>query len=71
MRFVQVPAKTRHATLFYQNDDLGTPQEPLDESGVVEGAAADRACDHDTSIGPPSVRHSIDRSRMVRCGDAA
>ncbi|MET1535726.1 hypothetical protein [Burkholderia sola] len=29
-RFVQVPAKTRHATLFYQNDHLGTPQELLD-----------------------------------------
>ncbi|WP_198390315.1 RHS domain-containing protein, partial [Burkholderia ubonensis] len=34
-RFVQVPAKTRHATLFYQNDHLGTPQELLDESGKV------------------------------------
>ncbi|WP_198343951.1 RHS repeat-associated core domain-containing protein, partial [Burkholderia ubonensis] len=34
-RFVQVPAKTRHATLFYQNDLLGTPQELLDESGKV------------------------------------
>ncbi|WP_412527339.1 RHS domain-containing protein [Burkholderia lata] len=28
-------AKTRHATLFYQNDHLGTPQELLDESGKV------------------------------------
>ncbi|RQQ91390.1 RHS repeat-associated core domain-containing protein [Burkholderia stagnalis] len=34
-RFVQVPAKTRHATLLYQNDHLGTPQELLDESGKV------------------------------------
>ncbi|WP_226288411.1 RHS repeat-associated core domain-containing protein [Burkholderia arboris] len=34
-RFVQVPAKTRHATLFYQNDHLGTPQELLDDSGKV------------------------------------
>ncbi|WP_254614952.1 RHS repeat-associated core domain-containing protein [Burkholderia pyrrocinia] len=34
-RFVQVPAKTRHATLFYQNDHLGTPQELVDESGKV------------------------------------
>ncbi|MFA8330139.1 RHS repeat-associated core domain-containing protein, partial [Burkholderia ubonensis] len=34
-RFVQVPAKTRHATLFYQNNHLGTPQELLDESGKV------------------------------------
>ncbi|EKS67891.1 MULTISPECIES: RHS repeat-associated core domain-containing protein [Caballeronia] len=33
--FVQVPAKSRHATLFYQNDHLGTPQELLDESGKV------------------------------------
>jgi RHS repeat-associated protein len=34
-RFVQMPATTRHATLFYQNDHLGTPQELLDESGKV------------------------------------
>lgn len=34
-RFVQVPAKTRHATLFYQNDHLGTPQELLDDAGKV------------------------------------
>lgn len=34
-RFVQVPAKTRHATLFYQNDHLGTPQELLDDTGRV------------------------------------
>ncbi|WP_338640973.1 RHS repeat-associated core domain-containing protein [Burkholderia pyrrocinia] len=34
-RFVQVPAKTRHATLFYQNDHLGTPQELVDEAGKV------------------------------------
>ncbi|KVC61635.1 hypothetical protein WI72_12130 [Burkholderia ubonensis] len=34
-RFVQVSAKTRHATLFYQNNHLGTPQELLDESGKV------------------------------------
>ena len=33
--FVQVPAKTRHATYFYQNDHLGTPQELVDESGKV------------------------------------
>ncbi|NML35503.1 RHS repeat-associated core domain-containing protein [Paraburkholderia antibiotica] len=33
--FVQVPAKTRHATYFYQNDHLGTPQEMVDESGKV------------------------------------
>nr|WP_284507400.1 RHS repeat-associated core domain-containing protein [Caballeronia sp. ATUFL_M2_KS44] len=33
--FVQVPAKSRHATVFYQNDHLGTPQELLDESGKV------------------------------------
>ncbi|MET3821758.1 RHS repeat-associated protein [Burkholderia sp. PvR073] len=33
--FVQVPAKTRHATLFYQNDHLGTPQELLDDAGKV------------------------------------
>ncbi|MBB3257525.1 RHS repeat-associated protein [Paraburkholderia bannensis] len=33
--FVQVPAKTRHATLFYQNDHLGTPQELVDASGKV------------------------------------
>ncbi|WP_250515438.1 RHS repeat-associated core domain-containing protein [Caballeronia sp. INDeC2] len=33
--FVQVPAKSRHATLHYQNDHLGTPQELLDESGKV------------------------------------
>ncbi|MDR5773605.1 MULTISPECIES: RHS repeat-associated core domain-containing protein, partial [unclassified Caballeronia] len=34
-RFVQVPAKSKHATVFYQNDHLGTPQELLDESGKV------------------------------------
>jgi hypothetical protein len=34
-RFVQMPATTRHATLFYQNDHLGTPQELVDESGTV------------------------------------
>ncbi|AWV03228.1 hypothetical protein DM992_28540 [Burkholderia sp. JP2-270] len=34
-RFVQVPAKTRHATLFYQNDHLGTPQELVDDTGKV------------------------------------
>ncbi|WP_175804832.1 RHS repeat-associated core domain-containing protein [Burkholderia pyrrocinia] len=34
-RFVQVPAKTRHATLFYQNDHLGTPQELVDDAGKV------------------------------------
>lgn len=34
-QFVQVPAKTRHATLFYQNDHLGTPQELVDETGKV------------------------------------
>ncbi|QVN23349.1 RHS repeat domain-containing protein [Burkholderia pyrrocinia] len=34
-RFVQVPPKTRHTTLFYQNDHLGTPQELLDDSGKV------------------------------------
>jgi RHS repeat-associated protein len=34
-QFVQVPSKSRHATLFYQNDHLGTPQELLDESGKV------------------------------------
>ncbi|NML31949.1 RHS repeat-associated core domain-containing protein [Paraburkholderia antibiotica] len=34
-RFVQVPAKTRHATYFYQNDHLGTPQEMVDQSGKV------------------------------------
>ncbi|NML35513.1 hypothetical protein HHL14_32475 [Paraburkholderia sp. G-4-1-8] len=34
-RFVQVAAKTRHATYFYQNDHLGTPQEMVDESGKV------------------------------------
>jgi RHS repeat-associated protein len=33
--FVQVPAKTRHATYFYQNDHLGTPQELVDQSGKV------------------------------------
>ncbi|SAK59695.1 YD repeat-containing protein [Caballeronia temeraria] len=33
--FVQVPAKSRRATVFYQNDHLGTPQELLDESGKV------------------------------------
>lgn len=33
-RFVQVPPKTRHTTLFYQNDHLGTPQELLDDSGT-------------------------------------
>ncbi|SAK59720.1 YD repeat-containing protein [Caballeronia temeraria] len=32
---MQVPAKSRHATVFYQNDHLGTPQELLDESGKV------------------------------------
>ncbi|HEX3636136.1 MAG TPA: DUF6531 domain-containing protein, partial [Paraburkholderia sp.] len=34
-RFVQMPAVTRHATLFYQNDHLGTPLELTDESGKV------------------------------------
>ncbi|NML35554.1 hypothetical protein HHL14_32710 [Paraburkholderia sp. G-4-1-8] len=34
-RFVQVAAKTRHGTYFYQNDHLGTPQEMVDESGKV------------------------------------
>ncbi|GAU05324.1 Rhs family protein [Burkholderia stabilis] len=34
-RFVQVPAKTRHTTLFYQNDHLGTPQELVDDAGKV------------------------------------
>ncbi len=34
-RFVQMPASTRHATLFYQNDHLGTPQELTDASGKV------------------------------------
>ncbi|KAB0661976.1 hypothetical protein F7R23_04600 [Burkholderia diffusa] len=34
-RFVQVSAKIRHATLFYQNDYLETPQELVDESGKV------------------------------------
>ncbi|WP_223277443.1 RHS repeat-associated core domain-containing protein [Cupriavidus metallidurans] len=34
-RYVQVPAKSRHATLFYLNDHLGTPQEMVDESGKV------------------------------------
>ncbi|MFA8330530.1 RHS repeat-associated core domain-containing protein, partial [Burkholderia ubonensis] len=42
-RFVQVPAKTRHATLFYQNDHLGTPQELLDESGKVVWSGRYRA----------------------------
>jgi RHS repeat-associated protein len=28
-------ARTRHATYFYQNDHLGTPQELVDESGKV------------------------------------
>ncbi|WP_279608079.1 RHS repeat domain-containing protein [Burkholderia pyrrocinia] len=28
-------AKTRHATLFYQNDHLGTPQELVDDAGKV------------------------------------
>ncbi|WP_082079617.1 RHS repeat-associated core domain-containing protein [Cupriavidus basilensis] len=34
-QFMQVPAKTRHATLFYQTDHLGTPQELVDETGKV------------------------------------
>ncbi|NML35542.1 RHS repeat domain-containing protein, partial [Paraburkholderia antibiotica] len=34
-RFVQVAARTRHGTYFYQNDHLGTPQEMVDESGKV------------------------------------
>ncbi|EUC19016.1 RHS repeat-associated core domain containing protein-containing protein [Burkholderia sp. BT03] len=34
-RFVGYPARTRHATYFYQNDHLGTPQELVDESGKV------------------------------------
>ncbi|WP_269465750.1 RHS repeat-associated core domain-containing protein [Paraburkholderia caribensis] len=34
-RFVEYPARTRHATYFYQNDHLGTPQELVDESGKV------------------------------------
>ncbi|WP_321882646.1 RHS repeat-associated core domain-containing protein [Paraburkholderia bannensis] len=34
-RFVQVAARTRHATYFYQNDHLGTPQELVDTSGKV------------------------------------
>lgn len=34
-QFVQVPAKSRHATVFYQNDGLGTPQELLNDSGKV------------------------------------
>ncbi|WP_407945306.1 RHS repeat-associated core domain-containing protein [Paraburkholderia antibiotica] len=42
-RFVQMPATTRHATLFYQNDHLGTPQELTDESGKVVWLARYRA----------------------------
>ncbi|WP_204117481.1 RHS repeat-associated core domain-containing protein [Paraburkholderia sp. C35] len=34
-RFVEYPARTRHATYFYQNDHLGTPQELVDTSGKV------------------------------------
>ncbi|MDR5795488.1 RHS repeat-associated core domain-containing protein, partial [Caballeronia sp. LZ008] len=34
---------SRHATLFYQNDHLGTPQELLDESGKVVWLARYRA----------------------------
>ncbi len=34
-RFVEYPARTRHATYFYQNDHLGTPQELVGESGKV------------------------------------
>ncbi len=41
--FVQVPAKTRHATLFYQNDHLGTPQELLDDAGKVVWLGRHRA----------------------------
>jgi RHS repeat-associated protein len=41
--FVQVPAKTRHATYFYQNDHLGTPQELVDDSGKVVWLARYRA----------------------------
>jgi RHS repeat-associated protein len=34
-RFVEYPPTTRHATYFYQNDHLGTPQELLNASGKV------------------------------------
>ncbi len=42
-RFVQVAARTRHATYFYQNDHLGTPQELVDTSGKVVWLARYRA----------------------------
>jgi RHS repeat-associated protein len=42
-RFVEYPPTTRHATYFYQNDHLGTPQELVDESGKVVWLAKYRA----------------------------
>nr|WP_174968338.1 RHS repeat-associated core domain-containing protein [Burkholderia lata] len=43
-RFVQVPAKTRHATLLYQNDYLGTLQ-PFHLRAVTLRRQARQACD--------------------------
>ncbi|RBB40322.1 hypothetical protein DPV79_10600 [Burkholderia reimsis] len=40
-------------------------------NACVAHAAHTGACAHATSSGPPSARHSIDRSLSVRCGAAA
>ncbi|WP_420914474.1 hypothetical protein [Burkholderia stabilis] len=43
----------------------------LDESGAVEGVAADSVCGHDISTDLPSARHSIDKSRKIMCAESA
>ncbi|WP_240327249.1 RHS repeat-associated core domain-containing protein [Burkholderia sp. IDO3] len=65
-RFVQVPAKTRHATLFYQNDHLGTPQELLDESGKVVWLGRYRAWGGETTTVWRETPERYDTGNAIR-----
>ncbi|WP_158361703.1 RHS domain-containing protein [Burkholderia pyrrocinia] len=81
-QFVQVPAKTRNATLFYQNDHLGTQQELVDESRTVvwlgryrvwgggtsvsHATSHDRWTDDDVEVTRDETEYRFDNGAIVR-----